>query len=365
MRSLAALLALTACGPAPTGPEWVWSLSAGFPEPRVPIDNPMSAGKVELGRRLFFDVRLSRNGTQSCGTCHEPRRAFTDARAVAVGSTGEPHRRNAQGLTNVAWASALTWANPLVTSLEQQALLPLFGETPVELGWSGHEDDLIQRFAMTAEDAAGFEAAFPGEGVTLATLTRALAAFERTLISGQSAWDRYTAGDASALSDDARAGLALFNSERLECYHCHAGFTFSDAVMHAGTGTAVDRPFHNTGLFDVDGLGSYPAEDPGLYELTQRVGDMGRFRAPTLRNLRFTAPYMHDGSMATLDEVIDAYAAGGRAKARTGRANPLQSDLVRGFELTADERRQLLAFLDALNDEAFVTNPALSDPFAR
>jgi cytochrome c peroxidase len=365
MRSLAALLLLAGCSSPPAGPGWVWSLPAGFPEPRVPADNAMSEAKVELGRRLFFDVRLSRNGTQSCGTCHEQRRAFTDARPVAIGSTGEHHRRNAQGLSNVAWASALTWANPLVTSLEQQALLPLFGETPVELGWSGHEEELLSRFAMTAEDAAGFEGAFPTEGVTLSTITRALAAFERTLISGQSAWDRYTAGDASALSDDARAGLALFNSERLECYHCHAGFTFSDAVMHAGTGTAVDRPFHNTGLFDVDGLGSYPADDPGVYELTQRVGDMGRFRAPTLRNLRFTAPYMHDGSIATLDEVIDAYAAGGRAKATTGRASPLQSDLVRGFELTTDERRQLLAFLDALNDEAFVTNPALSDPFSR
>ena len=367
MRSGAALIVLgaLACGPAPAPPEaWSWSLPAGFPAPSVPADNPMSAAKVEHGRRLFYDVRLSRNGTQACGTCHEQARAFTDGRAQAVGSTGQAHRRNAQGLTNVAWASTLTWANPLVTTLERQALLPLFGETPVELGWNGREDELLAVFATSADDAARFEAAFPGQGVTLVTLTQALASFERTLISGGSAYDRWVAGDASALSADAAAGLALFNSEQLECYHCHTGFTFSDSVMHAGTGVAVDRPFHNTGLYDVDGQGSYPATDPGLYELTNKAGDMGRFRAPTLRNLRFTAPYMHDGSLATLDEVLDAYAAGGRAHAQNGHASPLQSDLVRGFTLTADERRQVLAFLDALNDEAFVATPQLADPFA-
>jgi cytochrome c peroxidase len=125
----------------------------------------------------------------------------------------------------------------------------------------------------------------------------------------------------------------------------------------------VEKPFHNTGLFDEDGQGSYPAGDQGLIEMTQRIGDMGRFRAPSLRNLRFTAPYMHDGSMDTLDAVINAYAAGGRAKALRGSINPLQSDLVRGFDLTADERRQLTAFLDALNDPDFVTNTELSNPW--
>ena len=365
VRWLLVVPVLLSCAPATSPkaePGWAWNLPAGFPTPTVPAENPMSAAKVELGRRLFFDVRLSRNGTQACAGCHEQARAFTDARPVAIGSTGQHHRRNAQGLANVAFASTLTWANPLVTTLERQALLPLFGETPVELGWAGHEAELLTRFATDADMAERFEHAFPGEGVTLDTLTRALGSFERTLISSHAPWDAYTAGDASALSDDAQAGLLLFNSERLECYHCHTGFTFSDSVAHAGT-TVVEKFFHNTGLYDVDGAGSYPSTDTGLVEVTERIGDMGRFRAPSLRNLRFTAPYLHDGSLATLDQVLDAYAAGGLSRQHTGTPSPLQSDLVRGFTLSPDERRQVLAFLDALNDEAFVTDPALRDPW--
>jgi len=353
--ALISVVLVFSCGapPAPA-PTWTWDLPVGFPTPKVPEENPMSAAKVALGKQLFFDRRLSRNEQQACAGCHEVARAFTDGKPQAIGSTGEHHRRNAQGLANVAFAATLTWANPLVTTLERQALLPLFGETPVELGWAGHETELLSRFAMDADYAARFEAAYPGEGVTLATLTGALASYERTLISGGAPWDRYTAGDASALSADAKAGLELFNSERLECYHCHAGFNFSDSVEHVNTG-AVEKPFHNTGLYDVDAQGSYPATDTGLHEVTSRIGDMGRFRAPSLRNLRFTAPYMHDGSLATLAEVLDAYAAGGHARQLHGEPSPLQSDLVRGFTLTTDERRQLEAFLDALNDEAFVT----------
>lgn len=356
--------ALCACGPAPATP-WVWSLPTGTPAPKVPADNQLTTQKVALGRRLFYDVRLSRNEQQACSTCHEQAKAFTDGRQHAVGSTGQNHRRNVQPLMNIGWASALTWASPLIGTLERQAMLPLFGESPVELGWAGHEDELVARFAMSRDDAVLFEAAFPNEGVTVENITKALASFERTMISFGSPYDRYVAGDASALSADAKAGLELFNTERLECYHCHVGFTFSDAVAHENTGAAVDRPFHNTGLYDTDGRGAYPVTDTGVYELTNKATDMGKFRAPTLRNLRFTAPFMHDGSIATLGEVIDVYAAGGRAMLQSGKPNPLQSNLVRGFVLTADERRQLEAFLDSLNDDAFIAEPSLSDPFAR
>ncbi|PZR17363.1 MAG: di-heme enzyme [Archangium gephyra] len=344
MRAALLCLGLVACAPAPTTTKWEWSLPKGFPEPAVPADNPMTVECVELGRALFFDTRLSQNETQSCASCHEPARAFTDARVHAVGSTGVSHRRNSQGLANVAWASSLTWANPLLGTLEAQALVPLFGETPVELGWAGREDELLSRLEAHRE---AFEKTYPAHGVSLFALTRALSCFERTLISGNAPYDR------GELGDDAKAGLELFNSERLECYHCHTGFTFSDSVSHAQSGPP-QRPFHNTGLYDVDGQGSYPATDTGLFEESGRAGDMGRFRAPTLRNLAYTAPYMHDGSIATLEDVIDAYAAGGSAKAVSGHASPLQSDLVRGFELTADERRQLLAFLHSLDDEWFV-----------
>ncbi|MGV3623781.1 MAG: MbnH family di-heme enzyme [Archangium sp.] len=351
MRTAGILIAavLVSCGPTPTHPDagtpYIWALPTGFPAPALPADNPMTVECVELGRALFFAPKLSRNETQSCSSCHEQARAFSDGKVHPVGSTGSPHRRNAQGLTNVAWAPSLTWANPLLGTLEAQAMIPLFGEDPVELGWAGAEAELLTRLEPYRSQ---FETAYPQHGVSVFALTRALACFERTLVSGNAPYDR------GELSDDARAGLELFNSERLECYHCHTGFTFSDSVTHAQSGP-VERPFHNTGLYDVDGQGSYPELDTGLFEQTGRAGDMGRFRAPTLRNLGYTAPYMHDGSIATLEEVIDAYAAGGYAKALSGHANPLQSDLVRGFELTADERRQLLAFLHSLDDSSFVT----------
>jgi cytochrome c peroxidase len=358
------VLALAGCG-GPVPAPWVWRLPPGFPEPKVPDDNPMSEDKVQLGRRLFYDRRLSRNGEQACASCHQQARAFTDGRPVAVGSTGEHHRRNALGLANVAYASSLTWGNPLITTLERQALLPLLGETPVELGWAGHEDELFARLASDADYAKRFAAAFPEEkgAIHLGTITRALAAFERTLLSTDAPYDRWVRGDAAALSDAAKRGMDLFNSERLECYHCHAGFTFSDSVSHAGT-QLPETIFHNTGLYDVDRQGSYPLSDQGVFEVTGRAQDMGRFRAPTLRNVTLTAPYMHDGSIATLSDVVDTYAAGGRAKQLNGQPSPLQSDLVRGFTLTADEKADLMAFLESLTDTSFVQDARHADPFA-
>jgi cytochrome c peroxidase len=368
MRALAvsSLLVVTACGAsmnaADAGSGYDWNLPKGFPTPKVPDDNPMTAEKVQLGRKLFYDVRLSKNRTQACATCHEQKRAFTDGRMTGLGSTGEAHPRNPQGLTNVAFNATLTWANPLLTTLERQALLPLLGEHPVELGFGSNEAELISRLQTEDDYATRFAQVFPEEGISLVTITRALAAFERVLISGNSPWDKYAAGDTNALSDSAKRGLALFNSETLECYHCHAGFNFADSVVHSGS-SAPDAPFHNTGLYNLDGNGAYPTGNAGLVDVTGRAGDMGRFRAPSLRNVTVTAPYMHDGSIATLRDVVTHYAQGGRAKRQTGMFSPLQSDLVRGFTLSAQETEDLLAFLAALTDDEFLTNPALSSPF--
>lgn len=361
LSGLSALL-LAGC-PQDTKPEdsgWAWDLPPGFPEPPVPEDNPMSAAKVELGRYLFYDTRLSGNQTQSCGSCHRQELAFTDGLAHAEGSTGEIHRRSAMGLTNIAYASGLTWASDAVRLLEDQALLPMFGEDPVELGLAGMEEELLGRLRDDAEMAARFEAAFPGEAdpVSLSGITRAIAAFERTLISGGSPYDRFWYQDQpDALSAEARRGMALFNSEDLECFHCHGGVMFSDATAYADS-AFVELPFHNTGLYNEDGAGAYPESDQGLIELTGDPADMGRFRAPSLRNVARTAPYMHDGSVATLDEVLDHYAAGGRAQ------SPLRSEFVKGFELSAEDRADLLAFLDSLTDEGFLSDPAISDPYA-
>ncbi|HSP81035.1 MAG TPA: cytochrome c peroxidase, partial [Myxococcaceae bacterium] len=216
------LLLAVACGEREAPYEW--KLPAGFPEPAVPEDNPMSEAKVELGRLLFYDVRLSENGTQSCASCHEQARAFTDGRTTALGSTGEHHRRNSMSLTNVAYASSLTWANPHFQTLEGQALVPIFGEDPVELGMAGKEDVLLQRLAEDARYPGLFAAAFPEEKapISMTSVVRAIAAFERTLISGNSPYDRYVlGGEVEAMSESAKRGMDLFFSERLECFHCH------------------------------------------------------------------------------------------------------------------------------------------------
>jgi cytochrome c peroxidase len=318
----------------------------------VPDDNPMSVEKVALGRRLFFDPQLSRNQTTSCATCHDPAKAFTDGKVTAVGSTGQVHRRNTPTLANVAWASTLTWANPQLTLLEHQALIPLLGDAPVELGWQGHVDELLARLAHDVDYARRFDAVFGSTGVTLTTLTQALAAFERTLVSGSSPWDAFAAGDEGAVSDSAKRGFVLFTSDALSCAQCHPGFAATDAVVAVGLPAQVR--FHNLGLSDVDQRGAYPLTDQGEFEITNHAIDMGAFKAPTLRNLRFTGPYLHDGSAASLSDLVDTLAAGGRVFQQTGHPSVLQSPLVHPFALSASEKADLLAFLDALTDDAFV-----------
>jgi cytochrome c peroxidase len=269
-------------------------------------------------------------------------------------------------LANVAYAAGLTWANPVLPNLEAQALVPLLGEHPVELGLAGQEELLFQRLSADARYPPLFAAAFPEEKqpISTASIVQAISAFERTLISGHSPYDRYTYdNELDALSLPAKRGMTLFFSERLECFHCHQGFDFSDSVKTNGT-VFPEAPFHNTNLYNVDGHGSYPATDQGLREFTGNAEDSGRFRAPTLRNIAVTAPYMHDGSIATLSEVLDHYAAGGRAQAHGLGPSPYQSEFVRGFTLTEQEKADVLAFLESLTDPDFLTDPRFSDPSA-
>lgn len=371
LRSLAfALLAIAGCGDAPVDTGLSITPPRGFPPMRVPADNPFTREKAELGRRLFYDRRLSGNQTQSCGTCHQQRFAFTDGRAVGLGSTGESHTRGAMSLVNIGYAVTLTWANPSVRQLERQALVPLFGENPVELGLAGREAEMLARLRADARYPAMFRAAFPGaaEPINLDNVTRAIASFQRSILSADSPYDRYQRGERNALSASAVRGMDLFFGERMECFHCHGGFNLTDSVVTANT-RFEETPFHNTALYNVDGRGAYPARNTGVHEITQRPEDMGRFRAPTLRNIAVTAPYMHDGSIATLDGVIDHYAVGGRRIAEgpdagNGNTSPLRSEFVRGFEISPQERADLLAFLNALTDPTVLTDPRWSDPFA-
>jgi cytochrome c peroxidase len=294
--------------------DWQWNLPAWVPEPVVPADNPMSTAKVELGRHLFYDPRLSADSSMSCASCHEQSRAFTDGKAISRGVTGESSSRSSMSLANVGYLPVLTWQNPDLGSLEVQSLIPLFGEHPVEMGMAGREEELFARLRADPVYRRLFSEAFPdrvtgrgGDGtmsaapISLATVTRALAAFQRSLISVNSPWDRYRyANQPDALSESARRGEALFFGERLECYHCHGGLHFTDNVRHVRLPDG-ERGFHNTGLYNIDGKGAYPPESPGIIELTDAPHERGVFRTPSLRNIAVTAPYMHDGSIASLE----------------------------------------------------------------
>ena len=371
-RSLLATIALTilVVSACTRHADYDWQLPASVPAPKVPMHNPMSQAKVDLGRWLFYDTRLSGNQTMSCASCHVQALAFTDGRARSVGSTGGIHPRGSMSLVNVAFASRLTWANPLLDKLEDQALVPLLGDDPVEMGLGGHEDRAVALLREQPRYSALLEKAFPNDADphSLVNVVRAIAAFVRTINSFDSPYDRYLAGDESALSPAAVRGMELFFSERLECFHCHGGFNFTDSTTHSSS--RVERVgYHNTGLYNIDGNGAYPEANTGLYDMTGERRDMGRFKAPSLRNVAVTAPYMHDGSVATLDEVIDNYARGGRRiedgeHAGDGRLNPFKSEFVTGFELSGSERADLLAFLHALTDETVLTDPRYSDPFA-
>ncbi|HWO14443.1 MAG TPA: cytochrome c peroxidase, partial [Polyangiaceae bacterium] len=249
----------------PADPPFDWDLPPGFPPPAVPPDNPMTTATVELGRRLFYDERLSMDGSYSCASCHQQALAFTDGRGRGIGVTGERHPRGSMSLANVAYAASLTWAHPLLTSLERQAQLPMFGDAPVELGLRSPEE-LEQLLAQIPEYPALFRAAFPGEPapLTLLDTCRALASFERSLISGRSGFDRWLMeGDEGAIGEDAKRGFSLFNTEKFECYHCHGGFAFTDHVRFADQAFA-QQLYHNTGLYNLDGRGAFPEPNTGV-----------------------------------------------------------------------------------------------------
>jgi cytochrome c peroxidase len=337
---------------AAAAPAYEWRLPPGFPRPQVPPDNPMSTAKVELGRRLFHEARLSSTGGYACASCHRPELAFTDGRSRALGATGETVKHGAMSLVNVAYNPAFTWSDPRVRSLEAQMRRPLFNEHPVEMGLTGNGQAAAHKLSGDAAYREMFAAAFPGDAAPLSMdhIIKAIAAFERSLISGRSPFDRYVFDDdETALPDAAKRGMALFYSTRAGCAQCHSGLNFSGPLIYEGHAAAA-AVFANTGLFDVDGRGAYPANDRGLMDITRRAADMGKFRVPTLRNVALTAPYMHDGSLATLADVIAHYAHGGRTTRR-------QDSRIRPLVLSQAERADLVAFLEALTDREFLDDP--------
>lgn len=255
----------------------------------------------------------------------------------------------------------------------------MFGENPIELGITNHETEVLVRF-NTPHYQQLFQQAFPEQkaliekqngAITFDLITKALASFVRSLIYLQSPFDKYAyANEDDAISESALRGMTLFFSEKLECHHCHGGFNFTQSTSHEKQ--LIDRrPFHNTGLYQVrnkvTGNSGYPEHDIGLAEISILDADNGRFRAPTLRNIEVSAPYMHDGSIATLSEVLDFYAAGGRNISSgnyqgDGRLNKLKSPFIKGFVMSEQDKNDLITFLKTLTDKEFLTNPEHAKP---
>lgn len=379
---LAALCVLLISGCGGSGSETIYDLGAaerhfdfGIPDyiplPILPKDNPPTEAMFQLGRHLFYDQRLSGNGSQSCSSCHVQSMAFAEPLERSVGSTGELHPRNAQALVNVAFNATLTWANPSLRTLEKQILVPLFGEFPVEQGVNeSNKADVLAAIEADTTYQTLFAASLSNEvdgEINYANIVKALATFVRGMNSFNSDSDRAESGDPLALTPQAQRGKELFFSEDLECFHCHGGYNFTDSTTDSSQ-LFTDTPFHNTGLYNIDGQGGYPESSEGIIEITAKESDMGRFRAPTLRNIAVTAPYMHDGSIATLEEVVRTYAAGGRnvisgENAGDGRQNPYLDGFISGFDITDDDVQAVVAYLNSFTDSEFLSNPRFSDPW--
>jgi cytochrome c peroxidase len=286
----------------------------------TPSDNPPTDAKLELGERLFFDSILSIDRTRSCASCHRPDRAFSDDRALSLGIRDQPTRRNAPALVNRAWGRS-SFRDGRAPTLESAVLQPVVN--PAELGMTLPE--LEDRLGTDSTYTRLFDEAFEsGDRPTATQAAAALSTFIRSLRSGTSPADRYAAGDSAALTQTQEEGRALFFG-KAHCTSCHAGPTFTD------------EGFHNTGVAVRSG-------DPGRLAVTGDPRHAGAFRTPTLRDIALTAPYMHDGSMASLEEVVDFYDQGGLLSPGLDPLDPL----VRPLHLSATEKEALVAFLEAL-----------------
>lgn len=323
---LLVILAIVACTKdeatmAVADAPFILQLPPGAPAPPVPADNPLTLASVKLGKALFFDERLSLGRGISCASCHQPGRAFSDTVALSIGVGGLTGFRNAPTLANVAYPPLLM-RDGGAPSLEQQVLIPLLDT--VEMGAT--VDAVVAALGDVEPYRSGSMAAY-GRPFDLFVLTAALASYERTLISGHSRFDRFFyQNDSSALTAEEQRGWAIFNDERGKCSACHSGFDLSDHDFH-NIGTSLDH-----------------TSDAGRQRLTLHPGDRGKFKTPTLRNIALTAPYMHDGSMATLVEAVEHFNSG-------GLADPNKDPLLEPLQLSNQEKADLVAFLRTLTDE--------------
>lgn len=295
-------------------------LPKGFPYPDIPADNQPTQNRIDLGEKLFFDPILSRDSTISCGSCHHTDKFFTDGLALSIGIEGNQTLRNAPSLINVAYQPYMFWDGGVPT-MEQQVLAPI--SNPLEMDYDVNA--VIARLNNHPEYPDLFKKAY-NEEPTVFTLTRAIANYERTLFSGKSKFDEYQYFNKSdALSASELNGKNIFFGEKGECFHCHNEFNFTD------------NSFKNNGLY-------LTYQDSGRAHITLLPADVGKFKVPSLRNVEMTAPYMHDGSLTTLEDVVEHYNSG-------GKPHPNKSGLIKPLNLTQQEKQDLVSFLQALTDQ--------------
>lgn len=284
----------------------------------VPEDNPLTREKVELGRRLFNEKQLSRDGTVACSTCHDPKRNFTDDKPLAEGVFGRIGARRVPAILNRAYGTAFFWDGRIPT-LEEQVLQPIINDKEMDMTL----EEAVARLREDEDYAAEFDSVF-GHAITEQDISHALASYVRTILAGNSRYDRYLNGEGDALTELERRGLEIFRGKG-NCTDCHLGPNLTD------------EKFRNTGIAWKDG----ELADLGRFRFTKRENDRGSFKTPTLRNAAGRAPYMHDGSLATLSEVADYYNRG-------GNRNPWLDRELLPLRLTASEKEALVAFLQTL-----------------
>jgi cytochrome c peroxidase len=316
--------------------------------------NSFSKAKAALGRYLFYDRRLSVNNTKACASCHAQQFSFTDNYARSIGAFGDLHQRNARPLINLIFEKYLTAADSALHFPEQQINNPMFNVSPIEMGWAGSQEKIIRRIKDDSLYQLLFAAAFEddNEPYTIKNIQYAITSFVKTITSFNSPYDKfYYQNDEAALTPSQKNGMALFFSAKLKCSTCHGSINFN-----TGSSEAKDNYF-NTGLTNI----LQSSFDKGLYEKTNQQNDIGKYKVPTLRNLAFTAPYFHDGSIQSLDGVIELYEKGALDQKVT---MPQKSQFITGFKLTSLQRRDLIAFLLSLSDSSVIINPRYANPFS-
>jgi cytochrome c peroxidase len=329
------VILLSACSKEPVEPTLVerpfrLKVPEGFAEMPVPEDNQLTVARVELGKKLFFDKMLSRDFSVSCASCHHPNLGFAETNPISLGVNNAIGMRNAPTLANVGYLTAL-FAEGGVPSLELQAIAPIIEQHEMNLDFA----TLIERLENNSQYTELFQLAY-NANINAQTIVKALASFERTLISGNSKYDQYFyQGKTGVMNESELRGMELFFSDALACSNCHSGFLFTNESMQ------------NIGLY-VD------YEDEGLARLTAESMDIGKFKVPTLRNIEVTGPYMHNGSISTLEEVIEHFNAGGE-----GHEN--QSEWIKPLNLTEQNKADLVNFLKSLTDEEFLNNPLFNE----